>query len=186
MKKIQTVLCTLFTLTAYASPNDLEAGTYYSSEFRQSAEEHGVVQISRSGTFLRIEDGSYWEISEHYAKNALQWRADDVIIITPNPYFFSYYKYAIRNLTCGTMALANLSIGPVINGPYITRQVSGINLESRQILLSDGSAWFTSDSQLSKWKERDYIIIGVTNHGSKYRNILINVALNQFIEAESY
>jgi hypothetical protein len=154
----------------------------------QNPEDHFISKVAKSGSLIRIEDGSHWEVASGYEQTAVQWRANDDIIITPNPYYFSRYSYAIRNLTTGNFVLANLSLGPVINGNYVTRQVVDINVEQGQVFLSDGSSWLVSFKDiaiLSRWEPKDYIIVGM-NNGSHYRNILINVTTNRFVSAESY
>lgn len=194
MKKIQAILCAVFTATASIYPNNPLLANSCCEDCAHhvnanNPEQHSLSLVSRNGSFVRIEDGSHWEMAEADTKTVLHWRANDVIIIGPNPSFFSsyYYKYSVRNLTTGTSAIANLMIGPIIGG-CSTKQVVGLNYEDGRVLLNDKSAWLVSDkyqNKLQKWEEKDYVIIGV-NSNSHYRNILINVTLDQYIEAENY
>jgi hypothetical protein len=192
MKKSSIILRTLCAVAIlspfFAAPVAAVCTCECERRAAESPEEHFISKVAKSGSLVRIEDGSHWEVASGYEQTALHWRSGDSIIITPNPYYFSRYSYAIRNLTTGTLVLANLSLGPVINGDYVTRQVVDINLEQGQVLLSDGTSWLVSDkdfSTLSRWEKKDYIIVGV-NNGNHYRNILINVATNRFVAAESY
>ena len=193
MKKKSILLHTLCALTLF-SPTFFTPGSagcscpceHSSADI--TIEEHIISKIAKSGGLIRIEDGSLWEVTSGYEKIAQQWRPQDTIIITPNPYYYPRSSYAMRNLTTGTLALVDLSLGPVINGNYVTRQIAEINTEQGLVLLSDGTSWLVSHKDtyaLSKWEERDYIIIGV-NNGSHYRNILINVTANRYVAAESY
>lgn len=192
MKKSSLILHTLFAVIAFSpfatAPIAAVCPCECEHRIAESPEEHFISRVARSGSLIRIEDGSHFEIAAGYEQTALHWRSGDSIIITPNPYYFSRYSYALRNLTTGTLVLANLSLGPVINGDYITRQVAKINLEQGQVVLTDGSSWLVSEKDcfaLAKWQESDYIIVGV-NNGNHYRNILINVATNRYVAAESY
>ncbi|MES2200538.1 MAG: hypothetical protein V4489_10295, partial [Chlamydiota bacterium] len=68
------------------------------------------------------------------------------------------------------------------------KQVDEIDYRNELLRLTDDSYWAISDDYLDefyRWKESDYIIIG-SSKNSLYKNILINVTLNHYVEANLY
>ncbi len=182
MKKIKTILCALFTLSALSS-----ASPAYTSELQSSQNlEHSLCRISYEGTLFALEDESQWLIPDCNSTLSLEWNLGDPLIITPNTCFFSYYTYTISNLSTGTSTVANLYYGPRIGGAF-TKQVTELDIADGDITLSDGSSWRVATAfkkDLTKWQVSDYVIIGESNQ--KNRNILINVTLNQYVESINY
>ena len=164
---------------------------YYLIHNAQEYASHFLTHITSQGDLIQIEDGSYWDIPSSDRHVLYNWRAGDVLLITPNPFFFSFYTYAIQNTSTGTFILANLSIGPIANGVY-THWITGLNQTSGQIVLENGSLWKVCGSdwdmnQFNKWVVGDTLIIGSNDKPySSYDNILINVNLNHYVRARMY
>lgn len=180
MKK--TALCFLLTLTTltYASNSRLFEDPYVTR-----LQEHVLTDFSNS--LIRLEDGSHFKTPDSSAPILTKWRPGDRLRITPNAYYFSFYSYRIQNLTLGTSILANLQYGPSI-GSRFSKQIEELDYRVGLLRLSDDSYWGISDEYLDQfyhWRESDYIIIGSSNK-SYYKNILINVKLNQYVEACLY
>lgn len=184
MKKTIFILCALLTLNTFASRAEARRYREYPS---LKAKEHMLTNLSTYSSLIRIEDGSHFKIPNSDLSTLSDWRPGDLLIITPNEYYFSFYTYSIRNTTLGESVLANLHYGPSV-GNRFSKQVEEIDRRTGLVELTDGSYWIVSDADLSKfnlWEEYDYIIIGASK-SSSYKNILINVTLNHYIEANPY
>lgn len=182
MKKITALLCTIFSLSAFAHNTE----TPCSHTINNESSSHFLKIKNNKGTLIAIEDESQWEIPESNKKTSSNWDLGDQLIITPNSSYFSSYSYTLHNLKTGTSTPANLYYGPRIDGDY-TKQVTLIDTVEGEVTLSDGSSWIVStydEANLKKWEVYDYVIIGKSNNNNK--NILINVNLDKHIEASKY
>ncbi len=184
MKKITILLCAALSLNV-STPIFCfcEQGTQVSLNTTNAFSSiHSLTKVSKEGTLIAIEDGSQWAIADSDAPVALKWSGNDPLIISLNPYYFSFYTYCIHNLNTNDKVLANLYYGPEINGSF-TKQVA--SLDDREVILKDGSCWLVASKDqkaLSRWREDDHVIIG----NNFDRNILINVELNKYIEVINY
>lgn len=194
MRKIIQLFFTFSTLTLLFSAQSAISHTinsYYSLNNIRSHSGHILTDITSQGDLLQIEDGSYWNIPRSDFSTIYNWRAGDHLHITPNPFFFSYYTYAIQNISTGTFVLANLSIGPIANGIY-THWITGLNPSSGQVVLENGTLWKIYGSQWDmnqfvKWAIGDTLIIGSNDRDYySHESILINVNLNHYVRARIY
>ncbi len=182
MKK--TLLCILLTLSTLIYGDN--SRTIRHSPLSRM-QEHILTDFSPSKSLIRFEDGSHFKTPSSSAPTLGKWRPGDRLMITPNPYYFSFYSYSIYNLTLGTSAPANLQYGPSI-GSRFSKQIEELDYRVALAVLNDDSYWAISDDYLDnfyQWKESDYIIIGSSNK-SCYKSILINVTLNHYVEANLY
>ena len=135
---------------------------------------------------IMLEDGSLWLVKPSDREKLFFWNFTDFIIISQNHCWISTYNYLLTNQTLNEQVAVNLSMGPIINGPY-THYVAGIDLNNGYLLLDDGTRWKVSSYDLSSlwdWYPSDPVIIGVNNAWfSECSYILINVSLNKYIRA---
>lgn len=147
---------------------------------------HALTAVSVLGDTVEIEDGSRWAISYYDSYRVKNWRTSDVLVITQNHSWFSSYTYRIVNKTSRSSIEANLSAGPIKDGPY-SRYVSEIDSISSHVALNDSSVWKISLSDLAlfaHWQPGHSIIIGVnTGWDPSCEGLLINVTLNHAIRA---
>ncbi len=188
MKKIPFLLFALCSINAFAYRNNPDR--YEFKIVKPRIKQHIITDISRKGSLIRIEDGSHWKVSDSYLSILNNWEEGDSVIISVNPYFFSFYKYALRNVTAGSFVLADMKYGPSVESRF-SKQIEEIDYPldydpfKGNVRLTDGSYWNISKRHLGildRWKEYDYVIIGESDD-PYYKYILINVNLNESVDA---
>lgn len=150
---------------------------------------HYPYAVSPFGDTVELGDGSIWTVKQSDRFLTLDWLTTDTIFVTQNHDFFSTYKYQLINQNTGSDIRVNMTLGPLYNGP-MTYFVTGIDYSRRLVWLNDGSRWAISiwdGGALKKWMQNDTVVIGVnTGIGQTFNpHLLINVALNDYIEAEN-
>lgn len=184
MRKATFISCILLTISSFLPSAEGRESRYFSP---RRIQEHRLTDFSCYDQLVRIEDGSHFKIPSSDTSILSEWRSGDRLVISPNSSYFSFYTYKIRNTTLGTSVLANLHYGPSI-GNRFAKQIDEIDYRNQLVRLTDDSYWSISDSCLDdfyRWSESDYIIIGSSNRFSS-TNILINVTLNQYADANLY
>lgn len=148
---------------------------------------HHPYIVSALGDQVELEDGSNWAIHVGDRYKTFNWLTSDEILITPNHAWFSSYMFCLLNKNTGTSVQANLTLGPIYNGP-VTHWILAIDYFSEEVCLEDGSIWKVSgfdSSTFNRWMVNDTIIIGVNDgflHSTK-PNILINVNNLAYVRA---
>jgi hypothetical protein len=166
---------------------DLPAYAYGSNLYTAPLCLHQVEAIGLDGRSIQIEDGSEFRLSFTDIGLLAGWNRADVIEIFPNTSWFRSCKYLIVNHNNNSTIEANLSIGPVIQGPYF-RTLEVIYYNDSDLYLSDGTHWRVHPSDwnvLLKWYPGDVILIG-SNRGlmtwfGHWESILINVTTDNYV-----
>jgi hypothetical protein len=162
---------------------------YFLTAYTQPVHSHWLASVSIYGDSVELEDGSFWKIPSYKSHIVYSWKAGDLLTITPNNCFCSYYNYYINNKYTNTYVPANLYIGPIAFGSY-THWIIGIDHINGHIFLENGSAWCISSSDayiFSDWAINDTIIIGANDSWfSSYDSLLINVNMNNYARARQY
>lgn len=144
---------------------------------------HWMIAASAFGDTLELEDGSVWKVNSYDGYKALNWRANDPLMVTQNTRWFSNYNYRIINRNTGSSIETNLFLGPIKGGQH-TRYINAIDFIQGALNLTDNTRWEVSASDQNifrEWLVNDPIIIGY-NSGwdSSKESILINVSMNNF------
>lgn len=140
---------------------------------------HRANFISIFGDSIEFEDGSIWMVYNGDAYKTLNWLPTDLIVVTPNHSWFSAYNFRLTNQNTGASVEANLTLGPIYNGPH-THWIVAIDYYYDVVYLEDGTVWnmsYMDDSIVRKWLVNDTVIIGINDgwFSSSKPNILINV-----------
>lgn len=140
------------------------------------------VAVSPLGDNITLDDGSIWSIDPEHTSKTVDWMTSDRVVIIPSTSWFSPYLFRLVNLKNNMIADANLSVGPDLYGMR-TRKVKSIDLEAREVRLSDGSVWEISrfdQDDLKNWLADDIVLIGINDgwFAGLNPNILINVSLD--------
>ena len=150
---------------------------------------HRLVSVSLHGDSVELEDGSFWKVPSYKSHIVFGWQEGDLLTITPNSCFCSFYTYRINNCQMNSSIPANLYVGPIAFGPY-THWITNIDYINGQLILENGSVWMVSvgDSYLFyDWAINDTIIIGSYNGWfSSFDSLLINVNMNNYARAKTY
>lgn len=143
--------------------------------------------VSPDGRSVTLQDGSCWAIASSDAYKTHDWLASDTVLIFPSHSWFSNYQYVLLNQQTGRTCKANLTLGPLYNGVH-THWVVAVDYLTREIVLEDGSYWKIAggdNKTLNKWLVNDTVMVGINDTWlSSYPNILINVNMLNYVEAE--
>lgn len=144
------------------------------------------VSISFFGDSIELMDGSLWTVSSSDAYKATSWYSSDLLVITPNHSWFSFYSFRLTNQSTGESVAANLTLGPIAPGyGRYTHWIVAMDYYYNIVYLEDNSVWDMSsfDSNIvNQWAVGDVVMIGVNDgwlSGSK-PNVLINLAMLNF------
>jgi hypothetical protein len=156
---------------------------------------HWLTWKSNDSRYLKIEDGSTWELAPGDLSTINSWRYDDPLFITPISSWFITQKYYITNRVNNTYVKANLVDGPISRGPY-THWITGVDPVQGHIFLENQSVWCVDPNDLyilndrrnnSEWQASETIIVILhDNRYSAYDHILINVDRDKMIHARPY
>ena len=164
------------------SPNQI--ASLFPDESSLSAYHWLVIMIDEN---LELEDGSIWQLDNWKGWKMDDWRADDALIITQNPAWYSTFRYQVINQNSGAFLPVNLQVGPSLSN-NLTLTISAIDTTQSQLTLSDNSEWFISNRDLqifSDWLVDDTIIVGLNiGWDASCENILINRNMDNFIRAQ--
>lgn len=142
---------------------------------------HWLDNVGVYGDWVKLEDGSQWQIALSDQQEAARWWYNDEIYISQSD---GYYDYLIVNRTKEKHVRANRLTKPDFYGVY-TRYIVAIDRFADRILLSDGTWWNVSwfdDSIMQRWSENHTVIIGLNCGFDKfsYPFILINVGIDTY------
>jgi len=154
---------------------------------------HTLSGVSALGDSVELEDGSVWKICRYDGYKALNWRANDPLVITQNHAWFSGYEYRIVNQVSGACLEANLFLGPLEHGQN-TLYITGIDRTAGELIVSNGHGeslcWDISSNDFSifqNWALHDAIIIGQNSRwDSNCEGLLINVNMNNAARARQH
>jgi len=145
---------------------------------------HAINKLGLLGDWVRLEDGSRWQVALSDCDDVLMWSIGDLVYITQSHSVLCSYDYMMINHTKKTVVYANRLVKPAYFGPN-SRFIVAVDHDSERILLNDGTWWTISEydeSLLHKWKENHTLIIGVNSGFDRvaYPFILINVGIDIF------
>jgi len=144
---------------------------------------------------VELDDSAVWLIKESQSNKIRYWQVNDPVVLYPSHNtLFNNYRFYLYNQRVHESAYAELSLGPIINGPC-TNRVIYKSAHRGRASLRDGRGYEThwtmaieDYSKLSGWCLNDSVIIG-NNHKNTYPwtsnapYILFNVEQNEYIKA---
>ena len=138
-----------------------------------------IYSISPFGDSVELHDGSIWTIDRNQIYSIGNWYEGDAIVVSPNSFWYTPFQFCLTNQNTGESVEANLTYGPIYNGPY-TLWIVAIDDYYNRVILCDGSVWDMSvfdSSLIRQWMVNDTVIIGINDGwlSSTRPNILINV-----------
>src|SRR3989344_5919298 len=113
---------------------------------------HWMIAASAFGDTLELEDGSVWKVNSYDSYKALNWRANDPLMVTQNTRWFSSYTYRIINRNTGSSIETNLFLGPIKGGEH-TRYINAMDFIQGALSLTDTTRWEVSSSDQTIFRE---------------------------------
>lgn len=148
---------------------------------------HFPLAISPLGDVVELSDGSRWSVKEWDRDIIQSWLPTDAIFITQNMYDNVAYPFRFIHQDSGEDVYVRMT-GTWRRGPQ-TYYVTSIDVDWDvcQVCLNDGSRWeirgFDAEEALQSWMLSDTVLIGLNAESRRYPYLLINVALNGYVEA---
>ncbi len=162
---------------------------------------HRIISVAIDGSSIEIEDGSQWNVPNSQSYEVSSWQTSDQVMISPNRFYRSNYKYYLTNTNRRSYVNCNLSLEPIIGGNNNYRIIH-LDLCNGQVYLKTAGPdrhgnethWYIDPADrhvIKNWTMNQAVIVGTNNNWfaswfSKCNRILINSECNTYVRAQEY